>query len=80
MFSSITWGVSGPCGLFSQSNVFIHDSIENVTLSLYQLAAILDLWVKMMSQRQTDVRIGILVVYYPQKVYSHMNLGALVQK
>jgi len=44
------------------------------------MAAILDLWVKMMSYRQTDVRIGILVDDLPEKVSSYMIVGALVQK
>ena len=40
-----------------------------------RMAAIMDVWVKMMSSVQTDVIIGILVVV----VSSHMLLGALVQ-
>ena len=42
------------------------------------MAAILDVWVIMMSLRQTDVRIGILVVDVPEKVSSYMLLGVLV--
>jgi len=37
-------------------------------------------WVKMMLYRQTDLRIGFLVVDLLEKVYSYMILGALVQK
>ena len=48
--------------------------------SLHRMAAILYFWVKMMSKRQTDVRIGILVVDLLKKEYSYMILGALVQK
>ena len=33
----------------------------------------------MMSQRQTDVRIGTLVVDLPQNVYLYIYVGALVQ-
>ena len=34
----------------------------------------------MMLKRQTDVRIGILMVDLVEKVYSYMILGSLVQK
>ena len=37
-------------------------------------------WVTMMLQRQTDGRVGILMVDLLEKVYSYMILGALVQK
>ena len=42
------------------------------------MVAILDFWVIMMSLRQTDDRIGILVVDVPEKVSSYMLLGVLV--
>ena len=38
-------------------------------LSLQRMAAILDIWVKMMSKHESDVRIGILVVDLVEKVY-----------
>ena len=41
---------------------------------------ILDFGVKMMYTQQTDVRIGILMVNLPRKVYSYINLGAPDQK
>ena len=44
------------------------------------LAAILDILVKMMFKRQTDVIIGILAVDLVEKVYLYLILGALVQK
>ena len=44
------------------------------------LAAILDILVKMMFQRKTNVRIGILVVDLVEKVFLYLTLGALVQK
>ena len=47
---------------------------------VYRMAAILDLWVKIMSLRQTDVRIGILEVDLLEKVSSYMIPGALLQK
>jgi hypothetical protein len=53
---------------------------SNITFSLYQMAVILNFWVEMMSNIQTDVIIGILVVDLSEKVYSYMILGALVQK
>jgi len=63
----------------------IFSSRSKVTFSLYGMAAIfdrmatiLDFWVIMMSLRQTDVRIGILVVDIPEKVSSYMFLGVLV--
>ena len=44
------------------------------------LAAILDILVKMMFQRKTNVRIAILVVDLVEKVFLYLTLGALVQK
>ena len=44
------------------------------------LAAILLILVSMMFKRQTDVRIGILMVDLVEKVYLSLILGALVQK
>jgi hypothetical protein len=46
----------------------------------YWMAAILNLWVRMMSYHQTDVRIEILMVNLAEKVSSNMIVGALVQK
>ena len=43
------------------------------------MAVILDFGVKMMSKCQNDVRITILMVNLPQKVYSYIILGALVK-
>ena len=48
--------------------------------SLQRLAAILDIWVKMMLKRKSDVRIGVLVVDLVEKVYLYVILGALIQK
>ena len=49
--------------------------------SLRRMAAILDIWVKMMLTRiKSDVRIGILVVDFVVQVYLYLILGALVQK
>ena len=44
------------------------------------MAAILDIWVKMMLKRKSDVRIGILVVDLVEKVYLYLILGALIHK
>ena len=44
------------------------------------VAAILDFWVKTIQKQQTYVRIGILMVSLPRKVYSYPNLAAPVQK
>ena len=41
------------------------------------MAAILDFWVIMMSLRQTDVRIGILVEDLPEKVSSYVIFVAI---
>ena len=51
---------------------------KSYDLILPAMAAISDLWVIMMSLRQTDVRIGIIVVDLPEKVSSYMLLDALV--
>ena len=48
--------------------------------SLQRMAAILDIRVKMMLKRKSDVRIGILVVDLVAKVYLYLILGALIQK
>ena len=48
--------------------------------SLQRMAAILDIWVKMMLKRKSDVKIGILVVDLVEKVYLYLILCALVQK
>ena len=44
------------------------------------MAAILYIWVKMMLKRKSDVRIGILIVYFVKRVYLYLILGALIQK
>ena len=44
------------------------------------MAAILDIWVKMMQLGKSDVRIGILVVDVVEKLYLYLILCALVQK
>ena len=44
------------------------------------MAAILDIWVKMMLKRKSDVRIGVFVVDLVEKVYLYLILGALIQK
>ena len=45
------------------------------------MAAILDVWVKIMSLRQTEVKIGMLVVDdLPEKVSSYVIFCTLVQK
>ena len=44
------------------------------------MAAILDFWIKKMSQHQTDARIGIPGANLPEKVSLYMILCALVQK
>ena len=46
---------------------------------LSAMAAILDFWVIMMSLRQTNVRIGILLEDLPEKVSLYVIFGALVQ-
>ena len=48
--------------------------------SLERMTAILDIWVKMMLKRKSDVRIGILVVDLMEKVYLYLILGALIPK
>ena len=53
---------------------------KQLMFSLQRMAAILDIWVKMMFKRKSDVRIGILVVDLVEKVYLYLILGALVQK
>ena len=45
-----------------------------------RMAAILDFGVKMTSECKTNAKLGIVMLKYPQKVYLHMPLGALVQK
>ena len=45
-----------------------------------RMATILDVWVKMMSYRQSNVRMGILVDELPKQVYSRVIIAALVQK
>ena len=47
---------------------------------LQLMAAILDIWVKMILKRKSDVRIGILVIDLVEKVYLYLILGTLVQK
>ena len=44
------------------------------------MAAILDIWVKMMLKRESDVRIVIRVVDLVEKVYLYLILCALIQK
>ena len=48
--------------------------------SLQRMAAILDIWVKMMLKRKSNIRIGILVVELVEKMYLYLILGALAQK
>jgi hypothetical protein len=55
-------------------------SRSKVTFSLYQMAVISNFWVEMMSDIQTDVIIGILVVDLSEKMYPIMILGVLVQR
>ena len=45
-----------------------------------QLAAISDILDKMVSERQIDVRIGIIMVYLVEIVYLYLIVAALVQK
>ena len=44
------------------------------------MAATLDIRVKMMLKRKSDVRFGILVVDLMAKVYLYLILGALIQR
>lgn len=44
------------------------------------MVAMCKFWVKMMSQRENNIRFGILVVELPEKVSLHVILGALVQR
>ena len=44
------------------------------------MAAILDIFVKMIFQQQTDVRIGILMVDIVENMYFNFILAALVRK
>ena len=48
--------------------------------SLQRMAAILDIRVKMMLKRESDVRIGILVVHLVANVYLYLILCVLIQK
>ena len=53
--------------------------VLEIAFSHYQMAAILDFGAKMMSKSQNDVKITILMVNLPQKVYSYVIVGALVK-
>ena len=46
----------------------------------HRTATILNFKVKTRSNRKNDIRIRILMVKLPQKIYSHMTIDALVQK
>ena len=48
--------------------------------SLQRMAAILDIWLKMMLKPKSDFRIGILVVDLVEKVYLYLILGAVIPK
>ena len=67
-------------GRCTRKSVFIHAfrcSGSKVMFSFYMMAAILDLWVKIMSLHQTNVRIRILVDDLPENVSSYTWLLAL---
>ena len=45
----------------------------------YRMAAILEFYIKMKSQRQINIWFGILVIQFIEKMYLYKVIGALVQ-
>ena len=58
----------------------IFPCIDYIDFFTYQTLAILDFKVKTRSNHKNDIKIRILFVKLLQKIYSHVTVGALVQK